>query len=165
MASFQLIPSDVKSGISISIVAATLNNVPITDIASRRAKTDPNSIDKKLKSFVTKTELSKTAIILVDSNKMSHDTNHSHVQNESTSAHPMRLLSSPGLKMGQTAALASTLPERIASFVTVLVSDQHRTWLHNTPERGSFSKQVTRDKYIMHHASKLAQHLITISEQ
>ena len=85
---FQLLPSDVKSGINVSVVAATLNNVRITGIASRRAKTDPDSIDNKLKSFVTKTELSKTTIILVDSNKMSHDTNHSHVQNESTSAHP-----------------------------------------------------------------------------
>ena len=163
---FQLMPSDVKSGVSISVVAATLNNVRITDIASRRAKTEPDSIDNKLKAFVANTELSKTTIVLVDSNTMPHDTNYSHVQNESTSAHPMRLLSSPGLKMGQAAALASTLPEPIASLVTVLVSDQHRTWLHNAPERGRpLGKEIARDKYIMHYANKLAQHLITISEQ
>ena len=96
---------------------------------------------------------------------MPHDTNYLHVQNESTSAHPIRLLSSPGLKMGQTAALASTLPERAASFVTALVSEQHRTWLHNVPERGTFSAQTTRDKYITTRVNKVKQHLITISEQ
>ena len=162
---FQLMPSDVKTGVSITIVATTLNNVRITDIASRRAKSEPNSIDNKLKAFLADTEPSKTTIILVDSNKMSHDTNFSHVQNESTSAHPMRLLSSPGLKMGQAAALASTLSKPIASFVTALMSDQHRTWLHHVPERGHLGKEIARDKYITHYVNKLAQHLITISEQ
>ena len=164
---FQLMPADVKSGVSISVVAAALNNVRITDIASRRAKTQPDSIDNKLKAFATDTELSKTTIVLVDSNKMTHDMNFSHVQNESTSAHPMRLFSSPGLKMGQAAALASTLPEPIESLVTVLMSDQHRTWLHNVPERGlgHLGKEIARDKYIIYYVNKLAQHLITISEQ
>ena len=162
---FQLMPSDVKLGLSVSIVATTLNNVRITDIASRRAKDEPNSIDNKLKTFFDDTEPSKTTIILADSNKMSHDINFSHVQNESSSAHPMRLLSSPGLKMGQAAALASTLPKQIASFVTLLMSDQHRTWLHLVPEKGHFGKEIARDKYITQYVNKLAQHLITISEQ
>ena len=97
---FQLMPADVKSGVSISVVAAALNNVRITDIASRRAKTQPDSIDNKLKAFVKDTELSKTTIALVDSNTMTHDTNFSHVQNESTSAHPMRLFLVAGPQNG-----------------------------------------------------------------
>ena len=97
---FQLLPSDVATGLTISVIAASLNNVRITDIATQRAQSESDSICNKLKSFVAKTELSKSTIVLVDSNTMPHDTNSLHVQRESTPTHPMGLLSSPGLKMG-----------------------------------------------------------------
>ena len=67
--------------------------------------------------------------------------------------------------MGEAAALVSTLPERAASFVLILVSGQHRKWLHNFPERGSVSAQFTREKYITTRVNEIAQNLIMISEQ
>ena len=162
---FRLLPSDVATGVTISVIMASLNNVRITELAARRAQSEPNSICNKLKSFIAKTELSKSTIVLVDSNTMSHDTNSPHVQRESTPNHPMGLLSSPGLTMGEAAALASTLPECAASFVLALVSEQHRKWLHNVPERSSVSAQFTREKYITTRVNEISQNLITISEK
>ena len=56
---FNLLPADARTGLNISAVAASLNHVRITDIASRVAKLDSDSIGNKLKLFVAKTELSK----------------------------------------------------------------------------------------------------------
>ena len=70
---FQLLPSDVATGLTISVIEASLNSVRITDIATQRAQSDPDSICNKLKSFVAKTELSKSTIVLVEHNATRHE--------------------------------------------------------------------------------------------
>ena len=154
---FQLQPSDAVTGLTVSAIMASLDNVRIAQRAARRAQAEPDSISNKVKSFADKTELSKSTIVLVDSNTTSHETNSQHVLRESTPKHPMGLLSSPGLTMGEAAALASTLPNNAASFVLTLVSEEHRKWLHNVPERGTSGAQFAREKYVTTRVNAIAQ--------
>ena len=162
---FQLQPSDAATGLTVSAIMASLDNVRIAQRAARRAQAEPDSISNKVKSFADKTELSKSTIVLVDSNTTSHETNSQHVLRESTPKHPMGLFSSKGLTMGEAAALASTLPNNAASFVVTLVSEEHRKWLHNVPERDTSGAQFAREKYVTTRVNAIAQHLITISEK